>query len=294
MSRIYRRMFLASVTFTLLLASVVFADDTATELAGWLKSTGSNADGLGIWPELKCDGGIAYRSKNGVYVLLDKWPASNKVAFPRLNNPIKKVYLLGLPDAELSLIPEPAEWVVKLPKSRPEGARAVVVVTTIGEPHVPTVPERVASDGSGVFTLPGHKAVTHGEMLRYEPQPHKNTVGYWTKPADWAQWHLAVKSTGRYTLHILQGCGKGQGGSEVGIHLRRAAKVDSEPTALSDPDLTFTVKDTGHFQNFVPRELGVVEISAEGHYTLEIRPRRLAKNAVMDVRQVRLVPVHGN
>jgi hypothetical protein len=58
---------------------------------------------------------------------------------------------------------------------------------------------------------------------------------------------------------------------------------------LPEPALRFVVKDTGHFQNFVPRELGNIEFKAAGHHTLEIRPIRLAKNAVMDVREVRLV-----
>jgi hypothetical protein len=66
-------------------------------------------------------------------------------------------------------------------------------------------------------------------------------------------------------------------------------KTDREPVPLPAPTLRFVVQDTGHFQNFVSRELGRVVLKEAGHYTLEIRPERLAKNAVMDVREVRLV-----
>ncbi|HUG67395.1 MAG TPA: alkaline phosphatase D family protein [Pirellulaceae bacterium] len=244
---------------------------------------------LAAWPEFPFDGGTASRTNDAIYLNLAQWPASHQVAFPRLNNPIKKVYLLGQPDQELPLKPEPSNWLVTLPKASPEGALAIVVVETIGQPHWPQVPERITADESGIFVLPAHKAVTHGEMLRYEPQPHKNTVGYWTKPADWAQWHLDVKRAGKYTLHILQGCGTGQGGSEVGIHLRQVTKTEGVPVSLPAPALRFIVQDTGHFQNFVSRELGQVVLKSPGHYTLELRPERLAKNAVMDVRAVRLV-----
>ncbi len=272
-------------------AGVAKADDSRTELAAWIKTAGGSVEELAAWPELKIDGGAAFRAKDAVYLKLADWPASNKVGFPRLNNPTKNVYLLGKPDDELKLTPEPSKWIVDLPKTLPDGARAVVVVKTIGEPHLPRTPERIAADDAGVFVLPAHKAVTHGEMLRYEPQPHKNTVGYWTKPADWAEWHLEVKRAGKYTLHILQGCGKGQGGSQVGVVIRTEAEATANKSSLLKPTITFIVEDTGHFQNFVPRELGEIEFGSAGQFTLEIRPRQLAKNAVMDVREVRLVPV---
>ncbi|MBC8350716.1 MAG: hypothetical protein H8E66_01935 [Planctomycetes bacterium] len=269
------------------------ADDSMAELAGWVKAAGGDARGLVAWKELHVDGGAAFRTQDAVLLKLKQWPASNKANFPRLNNPTKKIYLLGQPKAELQLRPEPTKWIVSLPKQLPEDAHPVIVVETIGKPHLPQVPERILADDAGIYILPGHKAVTYGEMLRYEPQPHKNTVGYWTKPADWAQWHLKVKGAGIYSLHILQGCGKGQGGSDVGIHVRRAVDAAAGSESHAEPSLRFIVQDTGNFQNFVRRELGNIEFKMAGQFTLEIRPERLAKNAVMDVREVRLVPADG-
>jgi hypothetical protein len=52
----------------------------------------------------------------------------------------------------------------------------------------------------------------------------------------------------------------------------------------------FTVEDTGHFQNFKERSLGVVTLAAPRVHTLQIRPHKKAAAAVMDVRQVRLIP----
>ena len=291
MRHVYTHVFFTCLIVTAPCTRVAAAEDPRAELAGWIKATGETIEELAAWPELKIDGGAAFRTRDAVYLKLADWPASNRVALPRLNNPTKNVYLLGKPDEELKLTPEPSKWFVTLPKTLPDGAHAVIVAKTIGEPHLPRMPERIAADDAGTLVMPAHKAVTHGEMLRYEPQPHKNTVGYWTKSADWAQWHLDVKRAGSYSVHILQGCGKGQGGSEVGIHLRPATEADREADPLPEPTLRFAVQDTGRFQNFVPRELGSIELKTAGHYTLEIRPERLAKNAVMDVREVRLVPV---
>ena len=280
----------AVVAFLLVTGSVsgrLAAEDAFVELAGWIKASGGSAEDLVAWPELLVEEGKAFEAKEAVYLKLYAWPASNRVTFPRLNNPTKKVFLLGKPDEELKLTPEPSEWRVDLPKVKPDAAHAVVVVQTIGEPHLPLEPESVSADDKGVFVLSAHKSLTHGEMLRYEPQPHKNTVGYWTKPADWAQWQLDVARGGKYKLHVLQGCGTGQGGSVVGIHIRQSSD------ALSKPAIRFEVEDTGHFQNFVTRELGEIELKTPGQYTLELRPERLANKAVMDVREVRLVPVSG-
>ena len=55
--------------------------------------------------------------------------------------------------------------------------------------------QRPASpDGS--ITLPASTADVHGVMLRYEPLPHKNTVGYWVRPDDRASWEFDVKKPG--------------------------------------------------------------------------------------------------
>lgn len=57
-----------------------------------------------------------------------------------------------------------------------------------------------------------------------------------------------------------------------------------------DDAVEFIVEDPGHFQNFKDRAIGQVEFSEAGLYTLQIRAEKKAANAVMDVRQVRLVP----
>lgn len=53
--------------------------------------------------------------------------------------------------------------------------------------------------------------------------------------------------------------------------------------------LRFTVQDTGHFQNFVAREIGGVQLPA-GRFTLSVKPQTKPGVAVMDLRQVTLKP----
>ena len=130
----------------------------------------------------------------------------------------------------------------------------------------------------GVVLLPAHEVTIHGSNVRYEPPAHKNTIGYWTRPTDWVSWDFSVSRPGRFAVEILQGCGKGSGGSEVEI-------------AVGDQRLSFTVMDTGHFQNFVAREIGNVTFDQPGRYSLAVTPRKKPGVAVMDLRQVVLRPV---
>jgi hypothetical protein len=128
--------------------------------------------------------------------------------------------------------------------------------------------------------LHSREAIVHGKTLRYEPQPEKNTLGYWTDVADWASWDFTVNRPGKYAVEILQGCGTGSGGSEV--EFRSAGQV-----------LPVTVQDTGGFQNFVPRVIGEFTFDRPGAYTLEVRPVKKPGLAVMDLRQVTLREVTG-
>jgi hypothetical protein len=90
-------------------------------------------------------------------------------------------------------------------------------------------------------------------------------------------WEFDVKAPGAYAVDILQGCGKGSGGSTVDF-------------ATAGQTLTVTVQDTGGFQNFVTRRIGRVTFDKPGRQTLTVKPTRKPGLAVMDLRQVTLTP----
>jgi arylsulfatase A-like enzyme len=142
-------------------------------------------------------------------------------------------------------------------------------------PNPDYVPNPQGPDGS--VTLPARTADVHGVMVRFEPLPHKNTLGYWVRADDWVSWEFQLAKPGSFRLEILQGCGTGSGGSEVDF-------------LVAGQTLPVTVQDTGGFQNFARREIGTVKINQPGRYTLAVKPRRKLGAAVMDLREVRLVP----
>ena len=127
---------------------------------------------------------------------------------------------------------------------------------------------------NALIFLEAKDAQVQAKKLKYEDPPQKDTLGFWVDPADTASWTFPVAQPGKYRVSVLQGCGKGSGGSTVALEVG-AARAE------------FTVVETGHFQRFVPREVGVLELTA-GANTLTVRPVKKKGAAVMDLRRVTL------
>ncbi|QDV51984.1 DUF5077 domain-containing protein [Gimesia fumaroli] len=211
----------------------------------------------------------------GLELKLSDSESPKSVTIPRMNNRVKTIYLSGdTARKPLTLKPGIEEWEILLPQSL---TPPVTVIVEFKEaPTLPVKPSVISETADQQIVLDAKDAVVHGTLLRYEPQPHKNTVGYWANENDWCEWKLDLKTPGVFDVYLLQGCGRGQGGSEVQV-------------SVNDQKLKFTVEETGHFQNFKERHIGKLKINQTGVQSLQVRPVTKAKNAVMDVRQIRLV-----
>ena len=198
------------------------------------------------------------------------------LVIPRFQNPIKNVYLKSDPQkTNLRLKPGISKW--EIHSSKNIARNSVVVMETVGQPHLDTKPVVYSPNDKGEIVLPAHGAIVHGEKLRYEPQPHKNTVGYWQNEDDWCEWKFSSPVNSKYQIFLLQGCGKGQGGSVVSCK-------------IGNHKIEFEVEDTGHFQNFKERLIGEIPVKSGKGLSVSLIPLNKAKAAVMDVRQLRLVP----
>lgn len=143
-------------------------------------------------------------------------------------------------------------------------------------PNPDYMPNPQAKDGT--ITIPAKSAEVHGSQLRYEPLPHKNTLGFWINGKDWASFEFTLDKPGAYQIEILQGCGTGHGGSEVEF-------------AVGDQAITTTVKDTGGFQAFERRGIGTLKLTEAGRHSLTVKAKSKPGGAVMDLREIVLRPV---
>ncbi len=132
--------------------------------------------------------------------------------------------------------------------------------------------KKKAEAGAGAVILHARDAKVHGDKLRYESPPHKDTLGFWVNKNDFAQWTIQVPKSGVFEVEVLQACGKGTGGAEIEI-------------AIQGKTLRFKVKETGNFQRFIPRSVGPLKLD-QGPATLTVRARTMPGFAVMDLRRI--------
>jgi arylsulfatase A-like enzyme len=125
---------------------------------------------------------------------------------------------------------------------------------------------------NSLIFLEARDAKVKAAKMKYEEPPQKDTLGFWVNADDTASWTFQAPKAGTYRVTVLQGCGKGNGGSVVALDTQQGS-------------CEFTVEETGHFQRFVPREIGKLTLVA-GENTLTVRPVKKAKAAVMDLRRV--------
>jgi hypothetical protein len=214
---------------------------------------------------------------NRLYLTFNQPPATDlMLRLPRLVSVVRSVHWLNGSTTELSVQPEPKEWRIRL--TGIPASSSPVLVLTLDEPPRLFQPPAILQAKDGALLLRACEAEVHGKNLRYEPQPHKNTVGYWSVTEDYAQWHCEVPAVGMYEIDILQGCGAGHGGSQVEV-------------SLQNQKLPLTVVETGHFQNFIWKPLGQIMLSKATDSVLTVRCLRKQAGAVMDVRAVRISPV---
>jgi len=219
--------------------------------------------------------GVARSQGHTLYFYVLDLPADRRISFPRLHNSLRTIRLGGHVQP-LGLKPNVASWDITLPKSASRMLVPVLKLDLDGSPRVAaTRPPTVKPGASGTIILHARDAITHGGMLRFEPQPHKNTVGYWTQEDDWAEWLFQVPKATDYHVELRYGCGQGQGGSQIELRIGRQT-------------IPFEVAATGGFQAWRNVQLGRIRLPASAALRLTIRTKRKAHNAVMDVRQVTL------
>jgi len=244
-------------------------------LRGILRKAGVDPRHLEPWPALSTAEQSAWRSGDAVILTFHE-EVPTQVRIPRLATAVKSIDWRGDRRAVGSVDPGIKDWLLRT-KALPRGLKPVIIVRTNSAPAVHRDLVPIAPGPAGVVTLAASKAQTIGSRLRFEPQPEKDTLGYWVDQGDHARWRIDLPGSRDYHVEVLQGCGTGQGGSQVLIK-------------IGDQGVPFSVEDTGHFHKFRRRRIGKVSLDP-GSHLVEVRIQKIAKDAVMDLREIRLIPV---
>lgn len=219
---------------------------------------------------------------------LTKFP----MELPRFAAGVRSISSPENPEVTWELKPEVNSWLIAPVRGHSPARSGHLEIQLDSEAQLldEISPQAPGADGS--IWLPAHAGVVSGTHLRYEPQPHKNTIGYWTEAADYASWRFVLDRPGRFNLAVLQGCGRGQGGSLARVAILSVpAESSSQPADQTElaAEIEFEVKETGHFQNFQWLQLEAIQLNQAGAYELTVSPKVIRKNALVDIRAIHLI-----
>ena len=212
----------------------------------------------------------------------NKWvvpvAGTGKTRIPRVCASLRAAYFEGSPDKSVIVHPEISYWEIRF-KGNPASPNVVLEFDSYPATLDEARPTKQAGDGT--LTLRCSQGRTVGEKLRFEPQPHKNTIGYWAVASDSVSWPVTISKPGQFNVGLLQGAGERGGGVARISLLYDGQTVDS---------LEYPVAVTGHFQNFVWKHAGTLSAAVPGDYSIKIEAAKIDDIALMDVRQVHLSP----
>jgi hypothetical protein len=206
------------------------------------------------------------------------WTQDGDMRIPRVYASLRSARFQLDASTSINVQPEVDFWILKS-AGKHTGDFAVLEFDT--PPLLQSEVKPVEPEGDGTFTLRCSQGETKGEKLRFEPQPFKNTIGYWTNASDYVVWSIQLEKATQWNVGIMQGCGPRGGGKARVSLLKQGAVLDF---------IEFSAEPTGHFQNFVWRHLGTLKANETGELQVRIEAIQIADIALMDVRQLHLSP----
>ena len=137
------------------------------------------------------------------------------------------------------------------------------------------VPRTIAPDEDGFLLLTADAAEIRGGDITFETE-FKN-IGYWHNQQDFATWKVRLPESGRYDIYINAACATTSAGNRF--------RIDGIAESV-----TGTVVGTGGWDRYRPKKVGTTQLDS-GLNAIIIRPNSPVKQALFDLRELRLVPV---
>lgn len=245
----------------------------------WLAVNGEAIYGTRAGPLARLPYGRTTQRQGVVYVHVFDWPTDGKLALTGLKNEVKRVRMVGSPDAPVSVhVTEECVW-LHVPSQPPDADATVLAVEIVGAPEVVEAPKARPADGS--IVLAAEDAGLSGDQIDLERKDgDRDNIGYWTDATASAAWTAQVDQAGEYEVWLVMACQPGSAGDEFVVE-------------VGEQRLRGTVASTGSWEDFEPRAVGTATLGA-GKVTVKVRaanPQGRLKHALMNLQEVRLTPV---
>jgi alpha-L-fucosidase len=208
-----------------------------------------------------------------VYLHIFDWPEGGEVQVPGLLNAVRRAYLLANPSKPLAWSSSPRGIAVSVPSQAPDASDSVLVLELVGHAAAVGTPLYPVD---GAYILDAADAAVLGEKARYESEDDRRCIGHWKSDTTSIAWDFRLAGADRRQVEIEFACEEAAAGSEV--------KVE-----LGGSSMPFIVTSTGDWGKFERKVIGVVDLKA-GKQTARVVPVKLAKDAIMNLRSIRLIP----
>jgi alpha-L-fucosidase len=216
--------------------------------------------------KLTADGAI-------LYLHVFDWPADGKLLVPGLKNAAQRAYVLAdRAQQPLAMQSSTEGLTLSLPAAAPDPVSSTIVLRVKGPLEIASA--GLAQDYDGRVVLPAEEARLHGNEIKYEPGDQRDCIGFWTNPADWADWSFQVTRPGKFDVT-----------AEVAALEGASLKI-----TVGDSNSTGTAGASGDYGKFKVARLGVLEIASPGKVTLAVRPVAEGWHP-LNLKAIRLKPV---
>lgn len=250
-------------------------------IGDWLKENGESIYGAGRSPLPKPPWGRCTAKGNTLYAHVFDEPASGELVVPGLTNRVRAVYALADPqrrplahermgeqDLRISLAA-----LRKAPKRLPYVVAIECEDSVEGSP-LPLLFERDFDTVFGAFD-----GEIRGAALRYDTGKRgRDNVTNWTQQGDELRWRFRAAAPGTFGVIAVYGCAPEQAGSRFSV-------------TAADHTLQGEVQATEGDYDFHPFRLGEIAIPGPGEYEVCVRGDRIAREMLMNLKELRLFPV---
>jgi alpha-L-fucosidase len=161
---------------------------------------------------------------------------------------------------------------ISMPAPAPDPVSSTIVLSIKGALEIEQ--PGTAQDYDGSVVLPASEARLHGNQIKYETGHQRDNLGFWTNPADWADWAFQVTRPGKFEVTA------------------EASSLDTASLKVSvgDSSSTGAVSATGDYGKFKVAKLGTIEIASAGKVTLAVHPVKDGWHP-LNLKAIRLKPV---
>ena len=255
--------------------------DRLRAIGDWMKVNGESIYGTSKspWRRVLFNGRCTAKG-NMLYLHFFDWP-SKPVPLPGLRTSVHSASLLGstgIVKVRTGRDPfsDGSVQTVQLPRERPSDIDSVVALQFETEPEVVDPGVIVTQSEDGSVVLKAFDANTRGTEAKYEGRGTGGHIGYWTQREDHVEWTALLNEGGRFEVTITYACEPDSAGTEYQL-------------IVGDNDLTGRVSSTGSWKRFRSESLGRMRLEP-GRYKVTVKPKTVPKNAVMNLRQIKIAP----